>query len=241
MIAAYFSGVKRVYVGENTEVDVIPVDLCVMGMIMASKKHQKGNEGSEEIPVYNASSIHQLDLESMQKLEEKVRDHPYERAIGIPSAHSTECVPYGLILWFLYQIVPALFVDLVSRIIGKKPIAMKLQRILRLSEKTLRHFMINKFSFESQKFFGLTESLHKDDQKHFWLKPQTPISEYMRQSHFVSKEIVLNETKECEARALKRIPFWKTLTWFSKALLYFFIYKISFYFFKIVKKSVLGQ
>ena len=241
MFVAYFSGVKRVYFGAQFDLEIIPVDLCVMGMIMASKKHQKGSEGSKKIPVYNASAIHQISIQEMRKFEESFRDHPYERAIGIPSVHLTGCLPYGLILWFLYQIVPALFVDLVLRIIGKKPIAMKLQRILVHSERSLGHFIVNEFSFDSQKFLGLADNLHNDDKKHFWLKPLTPVLEYLLQSHIVSKEIVLNETKECEARALKRIPYWKALTWFSKALLFFFIYKTSFYFFKIVKTSVLGQ
>ena len=240
MSAAYLSGIKRVYDDGQFEADIIPVDLCVMGMIMASKKHQKGSEGSKKIPVYNASSIHQFDLEVLRKLQESTKDHPYERTIGIPSATVTNCETFGLILWFFYQIVPALLIDMILKTLGKKPQVMKLQRILVHSERTLRHFMYNHFTFDTQKFLSLADNLHEDDKKKFWLVPQTPITEYLRQSHFVSKEIVLNETKECEARALKRLPFWKALTWFSKALLFFLIYKTSFYIFEILKKSVLG-
>ena len=239
MFVAYFSGLKRVYVGDQINFEIIPVDLCVMGMIMVSKKHQKGSEGSKKIPVYNASAIHQISIQEMQKFEEKVRDHPYERAIGIPSATVTNCENYGLILWFFYQIVPALLIDMILKTLGKKPQVLKLQRILVHSEKSLGHFIYNRFTFDSQKFLGLADNLHEDDKKKFWLVPQTAISEYLRQSHLVSKEIILNETKESEARAKRLRPYWQGLTWTIKGIYFYVVYKVCCCCFNILQKYFL--
>lgn len=236
--ASALYGLKRVNVG-NINFKIIPVDLCVKGMIIASEKHKKGSQWLDAIPVYNAASVHKFTLKTILSLVDQLSDHYLENAIGIPHVTIVENKLLGSFLRFLYQIVPALLVDGCLLIAGRKPLIMKFQRILRYTEKSVEHFVTHDIEFETKNYQGLSQNLHKDDADDFYLLPRNPMMQYFFTSHIVSKVSVLNETAECAARAKKRTPYWRALWWAIKALFLFIVYKIVLLLYGIVAMNVL--
>lgn len=234
--ASVLYGLKRVHVGNN-DFKIIPVDICVKGMIIASEKHKKGSQRFEAIPVYNAASVHEFTLKEMLAAVDQLEDHYLENAIGIPHITLVESKLLGTILKFLYQIVPALLIDGCLLIAGRKPLILKYQRILQYSEKAVEHFVVHAIDFETSKYQSLGRNLHKDDAEDFYLLPRNPMMKYFLTSHIVSKESVLNETAECAARAKKKTPYWRALGWAIKALFLFIIYKVVLLFYATVKMS----
>lgn len=232
--ASALYGLKRVHVG-NTIFEIIPVDLCVKGMIIASERHQKDRHRLNAIPVYNAASVHKFTFKTLRSLIDKVSDHFLENAIGTPYVMMVKNYRLAAIIRFLSQIVPALLIDTILRVKKRPPIVMKYQRILRYSEKAVDHFISNEFKFDTNKYQDLGRNLHKDDEEDFYSLPRNPMMEYFIKSHIVTKEVVLNETAECAARAKKKIPYWKALGWVIKALVAFIAYKILLLFYGIAR------
>lgn len=204
------------------------MDLCVKGMIIASEKHQKAKERNQVVPVYNASAVWRFSCRELMQHTEQFNIY-YEKAIGLPSITITSSEMWGAFLIFLYQILPALLVDGILLIARRKPVLLKFQRIFKHTVRSLEHFSKHEFSFENKKFNALGENLQDDYEKEFYMKPRLELIPYLMQAHLVSKEVVLNETAECAARAKKREPYWKALWWIIKILYFYFLYKITIF------------
>lgn len=237
IFVAYFSGVKRVQIG-SLDIEVIPVDICVKGMIIASVKHSNGIERQQAIPVYNAAAVHLIAHNMLVHVSDSLHDHLFNKAIGLPSLIYTDCRYYAGIMIVLQQLIPAVLIDSLLILMKRKPMIMKLQRIIRHSEVALDYFINHDFNFEKEKFNLLGTNLHEDDKHDFYMWPRTAKFEYMRQAHIVSKEVILNETAECAARAKKRTPYWKALTILLKTFNIYVYYNVGVCAFNLAAKQI---
>lgn len=222
---SYYAGIKRVHLG-NTMMELIPVDLCAKGMIIAAEKHKKGSQRQDTIPVYNAAALHTFDLKTSYLMTSQAKDIYFDRAIGLPTLLIVNCKYFAYVLSIFLHIIPALLIDTILAFLGRKRFVMKLQRVLKYTEDSLSHFILNEFSFDNSKFEALGQNLHEDDKEDFNLVPRVPLIEYLVKSLIVSKEIVCGETAESAERAKKKIPIYKAIGWFIKAILLFIVYKI---------------
>lgn len=225
-------------IGGDNKLEVIPVDLCVKGMIIASEKHQKANGLGQDIPVYNASAVWRFSARELMQHTEKFNIY-YEKSIGLPSLTITSSEVWGTFLIFLYQIVPAFLVDGILLIARRKPMLIRFQRIFKHTVNSLEHFSRHEFSFENSKFNALGENLNDDHENDFYMKPRLELIPYLLRAHLVSKEVVLNETAECAARAKKREPYWKALWWIIKSLFFYFVYMLAIFVYNIVSNHFL--
>lgn len=221
---SYYAGIKRVHLG-NTIMELIPVDLCAKGMIIASEKHKKGSQWEDTVPLYNAAAVHNFDLKTACLTTHHAKDVIFDKAIGSPSLIIVKCRYVAYFLSIFLHIIPALLIDALSTVMGRKPIVMKLQRVLKLTEDSLSHFVLNEFKFDTSKFQGLGHNLHEDDREDFSLLPRLPLIEYLVKSLMVSKETVCNETAESTERAKKKIPYYRAIGWVLKFLFMFVVYK----------------
>lgn len=222
---SFHAGIKRVHLG-NTIMEIIPVDLCAKGMIIAAEKHKKGSEWQDTIPLYNAAALSTFELKTAHASTHQTKDIYFDKAIGLPTLWIVECKYFAYILSIFLQILPALLIDTFYAISGRKRFVMKLQRILKYTEDSLSHFVLNEFKFENSKFKELGYKLHEDDKEDFNLEPRVPLMEYIVKSFIVSKEIVCGETAESAERARKKIPMYIAMGWVLKAILFFIVYKI---------------
>lgn len=226
MLFSYYGGIKRVHLG-NTIMELIPVDLCAKGMIIASEKHKKESKWQDTIPLYNAAAVHNFDLKSARLITYHAKDVYFDRAIGLPTLTIAECRYFANFLSIFLQIIPALLIDTIFAVSGRKPCVMKLQRILKYTEDSLSHFVLNEFKFDTSKFQGLGHGLHEDDKADFNLLPRVPLMEYFVKSLIISKETVCNETAKSAERAKKKIPYYMAMGWALKILVVFIVCKCS--------------
>lgn len=106
--------------GRN-KMDVVPVDLCVKGMIIASWKVWKDN-AVDDIPIYNAASIKHVSYNSMcLDMRKMTREIISVNMFGIPSVTFTTCFWYAWIIRIFRNIIPALMVDGILKLTGNKP------------------------------------------------------------------------------------------------------------------------
>lgn len=90
---------------------MIPVDICIKGMIIAAFKVWKDREEIQDIPVYNAASIKRITYASILEKADFVMQHPSQKAVSTPIVIFTECTVYAWILRIFLNILPALIVD----------------------------------------------------------------------------------------------------------------------------------
>lgn len=105
----------------SNEMNAVPLDVCVKGMIVASYNVWKDKKQSEEIAVYNAASVKCLTYESMMGIKPLVLKNPSMKSIGIPYVTFTKCVYYAWILRIFRNLIPAIIMDGLLCITGNKP------------------------------------------------------------------------------------------------------------------------
>lgn len=97
----------------NNKMDLIPVDVCVKGMIIASHKvwvdRMQGID--DKISLYNATSTRIVSFESISETNDFFFKYPPKDVLGIPSATFSNCIYYVWILRIFRQLIPALFFD----------------------------------------------------------------------------------------------------------------------------------
>lgn len=107
--------------------NVVPVDLCVKGLLIAAWKYWKDQQNQStgvisEIPVYNSASIKIISYDSMKYgMMDYVENNPSVNLIGLPSVTFTTCVYYAWIIRIFRNLIPALFLDVVLLIARQKP------------------------------------------------------------------------------------------------------------------------
>lgn len=112
--------------GKQT-MNVVPVDLCVKGLLIAAWKYWKDQQNQStgvisEIPVYNSASIKIISYDSMKYgMMDYVENNPSVNLIGLPSVTFTTCVYYAWIIRIFRNLIPALFLDVVLLIARQKP------------------------------------------------------------------------------------------------------------------------
>lgn len=105
-------------VDENIRLDYVPVDLTVKGMIVAAWTTWK--DEIDEIPIYNASSIKNTSLVSFRN-SDVIQKSPPLMAIMYQSVSITKCTFYAWIVRILESLIPAMIIDGLLMMLGRKP------------------------------------------------------------------------------------------------------------------------
>lgn len=103
--------------------NMIPVDICIKGMIVASfKVWMERLDGPEpEIPVYNAASLKFVTYNSLAYNYRIANECPSMQCVSSPSMVFTLCPAYAWFLRIFRHIIPALIVDGFLCLSGNKP------------------------------------------------------------------------------------------------------------------------
>lgn len=107
----------------GSEMNTIPIDICVKGMIIAAHETYQETFRNErkEISVYNAASVKSVRFSSITEVRETAINHPSKSIIGIPHVTFTTCSAYAWILRIFRMLIPAIIIDGLLCISGNKP------------------------------------------------------------------------------------------------------------------------
>ncbi|CAO1398834.1 unnamed protein product [Diamesa tonsa] len=119
---------------ENT-VEAIPVDLACNGMLLIIKNLAMQAKRPLEMPVYNLTCHESKKYkyrEMMKQTEEIALDNPLEWGLWYPSYTSTKNYYYFKICTFLFQWIPAFFIDVLSACFFQKRLLYIIDRFTKL-------------------------------------------------------------------------------------------------------------
>lgn len=103
--------------------NMIPIDICVKGLIVASFKvwKERAKLQTSEVPVFNAASVKFVSYTSMEVCYEVAQKNPSMKMLGIPRVTFTGCWYYAWLVRIFRNLLPALIIDGLLRLSGNKP------------------------------------------------------------------------------------------------------------------------
>ncbi|XP_043657849.1 fatty acyl-CoA reductase wat [Drosophila teissieri] len=141
---------KTVYLGKDIRLDITPQDIGIKSMLWYTKRgYEIYRQGPPaELPVYLSSSCTHVPHTFTQIAEQMDtldlwRDVAFEKNLMIPGCHYTDRRWAYQFLVFTKQILPALILDLLLRIFGRKPVLMSAVRKAYQTLEVMQPFMFN--------------------------------------------------------------------------------------------------
>ncbi|KAL7304301.1 hypothetical protein TKK_0003102 [Trichogramma kaykai] len=192
-------GVLRVtYFEKHNSADFIPVDIAIKAMITATwKRGIRTITSDPRIDVYNCSSA---DIKSISMAEiaqmgisftEKI---PLEDIIWIPSITIATNKFTFYCLMMVLHLLPALLIDGVLKLAGKKSILVRLQRKVYVANSALEYFLTNEWKFKNQKLLDLLQCTPPSDLDSFGFEYATfDIHKYFQNCIIGAKKYLLHE------------------------------------------------
>ncbi|CRK98511.1 CLUMA_CG011867, isoform A [Clunio marinus] len=167
LIIAAQLGLYHVSVGNvSFELNMIPVDICVKGMIVASVKNAKQNDEVCEIEVINAASIKHLTVLVLMHAIKTFKQNSL-KVIDVTSVTFTSCTAYAWMIRIFRQIIPSVIIDSLLKMTKNEPRLMKIQRLIFDAERNLKYFQYRKFKIPNHNFHDLNLNIPLNERKDF--------------------------------------------------------------------------
>ncbi|XP_030756881.1 putative fatty acyl-CoA reductase CG5065 [Sitophilus oryzae] len=227
---------------EDMLADCVPVDEAVK--VMLSGCFVTGLTGPKDtVDVLQASAygLKRWKIKQIIKIGKRaVWEVPFEKQIWHTRGGLTSSTLYYYINVVLFNLIPAIFLDLFIRIAGHKPIIFKIQRKIYIATTALMYFMSNQWDFLNEKAMGNFSKVPENEAEEFCVKiyerSEEEIYDYYKNAIDGTRWILLGESKQVKPNALRNKKRFFYLDRATNALFYFSIF--WFIFFKIEILSV---
>ncbi|CAG9824224.1 unnamed protein product [Phaedon cochleariae] len=217
LLVAGGKGILRTVLGDvETCQDYIPVDIVVNIMIVATKT--KGSNGNtEDVEVYNASKENKNPVSMGELIEmgaQLIWDSPFSEILWYPRFKMTKCWYNYYIQVILFHMLPAFFIDLLLRIIGRQPMLFSTQRKVYIANVVVEPFLTNSWTFKHTKTMQILDEIEEDEKTKFGVTKRFydmggTTFEYFRDSKICAATFILKEefdfTRTTSLRNLKRL------------------------------------
>jgi hypothetical protein len=215
---------------ERHTLDAIPVDVCVKGMIVAAFSTWKQLQIEPKVvPIINAASAKCIRYHMMtMDLARMAKETPSSYRFGIPSVVFTNCSFYAWFIRIFRHLMPALLVDGILILLGKKPKLMKVQRILFNAERSLRYFYKHDFKFDNFNFIDLNLDIPKQEKDEFSINERYVSNDYTYYTTTIltCRKVLLRETDQDIELARRRYPYMFAITRLIHVCYIFLLFKV---------------
>ncbi|XP_065078009.1 fatty acyl-CoA reductase wat-like [Ochlerotatus camptorhynchus] len=169
LLSAHAAGILRtLFVSFDCHMNCIPADVSIKAIIIAAWKKTYSPTG--DLVIYNsAAEPHKAMGYGFLYEESHYFSHriPMLKMMWAPTVQATTNKYLFYMLFFLYQVVPAFFVDAVLKLCQMKPFLMKLQRSIFHAQNSLMYFTSHDWVFDTDNFRNLAKDLCELDKIHF--------------------------------------------------------------------------
>ncbi|XP_052749114.1 putative fatty acyl-CoA reductase CG5065 [Galleria mellonella] len=201
MIASGKGLLRSLHTDPDLIADYIPVDIAIKTIIcMAWMRGTKKLEITDDIPIYNccAGTLNNITMAEMVEFGRKlVHVMPINDALwSVGGSITTSPTKHYLKVLFLHCL-PAILVDTVLWLLGKKPMLLKVQRRIYIANMALRYFITKQWTFINNNIVELRSCIKKEDHGHFYYDMETVDKHmYFRDCCIGGKKYLLREKEE---------------------------------------------
>ncbi|XP_063849464.1 putative fatty acyl-CoA reductase CG5065 [Scylla paramamosain] len=171
LLVGMSKGVLRsLYIKPGITLDFIPVDFPINLMIVSAWNTAAGRYKPSSVPIFCCSTGSQKPLTSDDlaiHLEKSLRAFPFDSPLWYPDGSAKTNKFMHQIHIYLVNILPAHIADTIMRLLGKKPIAVKLCNKMVKAVGALEYFMLRDWVFHNTRSQCLWDSLTPVDQDEF--------------------------------------------------------------------------
>ncbi|KAG5868780.1 hypothetical protein JTB14_011971 [Gonioctena quinquepunctata] len=143
-----------------------------------------------------------------------IQNSPLSQTLWYPNYSMTKCWYNFYIQVILFHMIPAFFLDILLRIIGKKPMLFAIQRKIYIANAVLAPFMKNTWKFVNQNFIQLYNQLSQEDKsvfgvsaEHLVLNKEELLQLYKNGKNGVELYVLKEGFDSTEEKSLKN--FWR--------------------------------
>ncbi|CAH0602009.1 unnamed protein product [Chrysodeixis includens] len=161
--------VRRLPLAEKNVADYIPVDVVVNELLVAGWEAGKNKSG---LTVYHCSSStckpftwSVLD----NAVNEMLHKHPLKSAVWYPHLKFVPSLLMFRISAILVHFFPAILLDMMLRLSGKRPILFRLHKNVWNSLNRLERFIFSEWKFYNPNTLELAKKLNEEDKKLFYI------------------------------------------------------------------------
>ncbi|XP_023936984.2 fatty acyl-CoA reductase 1-like [Bicyclus anynana] len=202
ILVASGKGILRtLYCNPVVTADYIPVDVAIRGFIAASWiRGTKKFEPMDDIPIYHscASSLNQITTGEIFDVGHKIiATYPLDDIIMGGGGSITDSKFIYSTKVILLHVLPALLIDTLLWICGKKTMVLKIQRRIYSANCALAYYLTQQWSFSNQNFIYLRSKLKDEDKEQFYYEiKKIDRQEFYKHSCIGARRYLLKEKDE---------------------------------------------
>uniref|UniRef100_A0A1A9Z4Q0 Fatty acyl-CoA reductase n=1 Tax=Glossina pallidipes TaxID=7398 RepID=A0A1A9Z4Q0_GLOPL len=222
LIACGLGILRTSHANPNVRADIVPVDVCVQGLILAGYKLGNLTEATREdqlLQVVNCSNalIRTFCFGKIIELGRTIiRKNPLEKCMWLPSGSITDNVIWHYVRFITGQLSLALIGDCLILLARRKPILLKLQRRIFMSCQALYKFYTTQWLFLNENFLALKNLIPPEDLPKLGLFQNVDIDDETFYINGIrgAKQFLLHEPLEATRGARIRLQFLFFLNYF---------------------------
>ncbi|XP_041971130.1 fatty acyl-CoA reductase 1-like [Aricia agestis] len=238
MLVASGKGILRsMYTHPDLVSDYIPVDSAIQAFVAAAWiRGTKKLEPSDDVEVYNCSTSHMKTMTMGEIIEcgkQLIQEVPLEGGLWFPGGGLTTSRTVFFINVIFLHLLPAVLVDILLRLLGQKPMLVKLQRRIFSANLALQYYITQAWIFLNHNLLQLRSRIKEEDRAAFYYDLENfDQKEYFRNAIMGGKVYILQEKMEDLPKAKAHITRMKIVDRVVKVIFYglvlWVVYRLDF-------------
>ncbi|XP_029721120.2 putative fatty acyl-CoA reductase CG5065 [Aedes albopictus] len=195
----------------ENRVNTIPADISIKALLLAAWQRGTKEQTLREdfLPVYNSAAEYEHSWQYKKMLDcgkANMTKLSFTRLLWVPGGSATTWRIKYYVMVLLTHILPALLVDALCVLTGKKPFLMKIQRKVFLAQASLRYFVYNQWLFETKRFRSLRDELQGGDITTFsWHLSEEKVDQFYFDCWLGVRRYLLNDPDDTLPKAIKKM------------------------------------
>ncbi|CAH2101747.1 unnamed protein product [Euphydryas editha] len=202
ILVACGKGILRtIYSSPDIVSDYIPVDVAIKSFIAASWiRGTKELEPTDDIPIYNscAGDLNNITINELVMIgKDVVTTLPLNNMLWTYGGSITTSLILFNIKVLFFHLLPAIFIDILLWIMGKKPMLVKIQRRIYIANLALRYYITQQWTFCNKNFITLRSNIKKVDKPDFYYEMENIDKyEFFQQCCAAGRKYLLKEKEK---------------------------------------------
>nr|ADI82774.1 fatty-acyl CoA reductase 1 [Ostrinia nubilalis] len=202
MLVACGKGIMRsIYTDPNLISDYMPVDVSIKSIVTAAWiRGTKKLEPPDDVQIYNccAGKLNNITMQELVDIGKRLAASlPLNDTLWNIGGSITTSRTIHYIKVLILHCLPAIFVDAILLLLGKKPLLLKVQRRIYIANLALRYYITKEWTFDNTNFIQLRSRIKEQDKKHFYYDIENvDKEEYFRKSCIGGRKYLLKEKDE---------------------------------------------
>ncbi|XP_069357110.1 fatty acyl-CoA reductase 1-like isoform X1 [Maniola hyperantus] len=228
---------RTAYAKPDVMADFIPVDVVVKSFIAAS--WIRGTEKlkpTDDISIYNTcngSMGYTTTYEEIFTMGQKILpSFPFDNMIWSVGSSFTTINYVYFIKVLLLHVLPAILLDALLWMFGKKKMVLKVQRRIYSSNLALQFYTTQQWTFSNKNFLSLRSKIKEEDKRHFYyVMENIDREEFLINGIIGARRYLFNEQ---DKNLPKARAYFKRITLLAKIVKYLFF---SYIFWRIIRTN----